>query len=108
MCFHPDSDDPFKDLQEGLDALQAADPTMVPEDLSVEKLVHVDSTLTRMSLQLHKWSPMMTSWDSFSSKNEEDGCEEFYDIALSAPVEVRGRERPRNPSKRCPVQQHRG
>ena len=28
-----DSDDPFKDIQESLDALKAADPDMVPEDI---------------------------------------------------------------------------
>ena len=39
----PDSDDPFKDLQESLDALKAADPDMVPEDISAESIGDVDN-----------------------------------------------------------------
>ena len=38
-----DSDDPFKDLQESLDALKAADLEMVPEDISAESIVDVDN-----------------------------------------------------------------
>ena len=40
-----DSDDPFKDLQESLDALKAADPDMVPEDISAESIVDVDNNV---------------------------------------------------------------
>ena len=37
-----DSDDPFKDIQESLDSLEAAHPDMVPEDISAESIVDVD------------------------------------------------------------------
>ncbi|XP_057290339.1 tigger transposable element-derived protein 4-like [Hydractinia symbiolongicarpus] len=37
-----DSDDPFKDLQESLDDLREADPSLVPNDLSANDLVTLD------------------------------------------------------------------
>ena len=44
-----DADDPFKDLKESLDELNAADPDMVPEGLSVESVVDVDNDVITMA-----------------------------------------------------------
>ena len=67
-----DSDDPFKDLQESLDALKAADPDMVPEDISAESIVDVDNdpviTDDGILEQFQK--------DHWPESDEEDGCDD--------------------------------
>ena len=40
-----DSDDPFKDLQENLNELKSADPSMVPEDVTAESIVSLDDLI---------------------------------------------------------------
>ena len=71
-----DSDDPFKDLQESLDALKAADPDMVPEDISAESIVDVDNVIAT--------APVITDDDILEQfqkdhppeSDEEDGCDD--------------------------------
>ena len=72
-----DSDDPFKDLQKSLDALKAADPDMVPEDISAESIVDVDNDVIATA-------PVITDDDILeqfqkdhsSESDEEDGCDD--------------------------------
>ena len=47
-----DSDDPFKDLQESLDALKAPDPDMIQEGLSSESILHKDLYVTATDLSI--------------------------------------------------------
>ena len=47
-----DSDDPFKDLQESLDDLREADPSLVPNDLSVNDLVTLDNEVIATAPQI--------------------------------------------------------
>ena len=72
-----DSDDPFKYLQESLDALKAADPDMVPEDISAESIVDVDNDVIATA-------PVITDDDILEQfqkdhspeSDEEDGCDD--------------------------------
>ena len=72
-----DSDDSFKDLQESLDALKAADPDMVPEDISAESIVDVDNDVIATA-------PVITDDDILEQfqkdhspeSDEEDGCDD--------------------------------
>ena len=72
-----DSDDPFKDLQESLDALKAADPDMVPEDISAESIGDVDNDVIATA-------PVITDDDILEQfqkdhspeSGEEDGCDD--------------------------------
>ena len=72
-----DSDDPFKDLQESLDALKAADPDMVPEDISAESMVDIDNDVIATA-------PVITDDDILEQFqkdhspefDEEDGCDD--------------------------------
>ena len=47
-----DSDDPFKDLQESLDDLREADPSLAPNDLSVNDLVTLDNEVIATAPQI--------------------------------------------------------
>ena len=72
-----DSDDPFKDIQESLDALEAADSDRVPEDISVEGIVDVDYDVIATA-------PVITDdgileqfqKDHSPESDEEDGCDD--------------------------------
>ena len=72
-----DSVDPFKDLQESLDALKAADPDMVPEDISAESIVDIDNDVIATA-------PVITDDDILEQfqkdhspeYDEEDGCDD--------------------------------
>ena len=39
------ADDPFKDLQENLNELKSADPSMMPEDFTAENIVSLDDVI---------------------------------------------------------------
>ena len=72
-----DSDDRFKDPQESLDALKAADPDMVPEDTSAESIVDVDNDVIATP-------PVITDDDILEQfqkdhspeSDEENGCDD--------------------------------
>ena len=40
-----DDDDPFKELQEGIDTLRTCQPDLIPEDIDANTLVEVDSEI---------------------------------------------------------------
>ena len=71
------SDNPFKDLQESLDALKVAYPDMVPEDISAESIVGIDDDVIATA-------PVITDDDILeqfqkdhsSESDEEDGCDD--------------------------------
>ena len=46
QAFIADSDDPFKDLQENLNQLKSADPSMVLEDVTAESIASLDDDVT--------------------------------------------------------------
>ena len=72
-----DSDDPFKDLQESLDVRKAADPDMVPEDISTESIVDIDNDVIATA-------PVITDDDILEQfqkdhspeSDKEDGCDD--------------------------------
>ena len=72
-----DSDDPFKDLQESLDALKAADPDMVPEDISAESIVDVDNDVIATAPVIMDDDILeQFQKDHSPESDEEDGCDD--------------------------------
>ena len=78
-----DSDDPFKDLQEGLVALQAADPSMVPEDLQLRNLSTYKDVITTAPVDTD--DDILAQFQQQETSDEEDECEEVNGIAPQRP-----------------------
>ena len=84
-----DADDPFKDLKESLDELNAADPEpdMVPEGLSVESVVDVDNDVitTAPIITEDDILEQFTKQQPGSDEDNDDEEESLADVAPERP-----------------------
>ncbi|XP_057316743.1 tigger transposable element-derived protein 4-like [Hydractinia symbiolongicarpus] len=83
-----DSDDPFKDLQESLDDLREADPSLVPNDLSANDLVTLDDEVIATAPQISNEDIIDEFRKSQDDEAEDDGSDmedDSFDIVVEKP-----------------------
>ena len=85
-----DSDDPFKDLQEGLNDLRKADSSMVPDDVTATPLVSLDDDVIATAPEISEGDikeELMTCQEAGESEESDDeiSIEEIFDPVVEKP-----------------------
>ena len=86
-----EEDDPFKDLQDGIDVLRNVQPDLVPEDVNASSLIDVDSEVSAVQPPLTD-SEILA--DFFKIGDISDGDDEIIDASddiEEEPVECPGK-----------------
>ena len=85
-----DSDDPFKDLQEGLNDLRKADSSMVPDDVTATPLVSLDDDVIATAPEISEGDikeELMACQEAGESEESDDeiSIEEIFDPVVEKP-----------------------
>ena len=89
-----DSDDPLKDLQENLNELKSADPSMVPEDVTTDSIVSLDDDVIATTPEIAENDiirelclSQQTEVEEEENDNvDENSSEELFDQSLEKPL----------------------